>query len=269
MGQRRFWRVLQFAAGALLVGIAVRSVAVNWQSLQAQPIEMRLSPAWLAASVLVVFASYAVLIEAWRRVVLSMGERLEFLTAARIWFLASLGKYVPGKVWAIAGAAVLAQRAGVDPSVAVAGAIVLQVLALASGAAVVALTAREAFQLVGQGAATPIAGAGNPANRRRPSGSDLSDRAGCIEPAASRLVAEAPGHPSRDGSRRLHRQRAGVVRVWCRIAPADSRAPPRRYADSAADRGRVHLLISRRVSCAVCAGWLGSARVRISPDVSR
>jgi len=154
----RLWRGLQFIAGALLVGLAARSIAANWQSLRAQPIEWQLSTGWIAASVLVVFASYAVLIEAWRRVVLSMGERLAFFPAARIWFLASLGKYVPGKVWAVAGAAVLAQRAGVDPSVAVAGALVLQVLALASGAAVVALTAGEVFQTVGQGA-TPIAAA--------------------------------------------------------------------------------------------------------------
>ncbi len=156
MARPRLWRGLQIVAGVLLVGLAVRSIAVNWQSLRAQPIEWQFSTGWLAASVLVVFASYAVLIEAWRRVVLSMGEMLAFSTAARIWFLASLGKYVPGKVWAVAGAAVLAQRAGVDPSVAVAGALVLQVLALASGAAVVAATASEAFQAVGQGA-LPIA----------------------------------------------------------------------------------------------------------------
>ena len=152
MAPRKFWRVLQFVAGAVLVGVAVRAVVINWQSLRAEPVAWQLSPGWLAASVLIVFISYAVLIEAWRRVVLSMGEQLAFLTAARIWFLASLGKYVPGKVWAVAGAAVLAQRAGVDPTVAVAGALVLQVLALASGAAVVALTAPDAFQLVGQGA---------------------------------------------------------------------------------------------------------------------
>jgi len=158
VARRRIWRILQFAAGALLVGIAVRSIVVNWQSLQSQPIEWQLSPILIVSSVLVVFASYAVLIEAWRRVVLSMGEQLAFLVAVRIWFLASLGKYVPGKVWAIAGAAVLAQRAGVDPAVAVAGALVLQVLALASGAAVVALTARDAFQSLGQGA-EPIAAA--------------------------------------------------------------------------------------------------------------
>jgi hypothetical protein len=105
---------------------------------------------------LVVFTAYAVLVEAWRRVVLSMGQRLPFFSAVRIWFLASLGKYIPGKVWAVAGAAVLARRAGVDPSVAVAGALVLQALALASGAAAVALTARDALQALGP-AAVPIA----------------------------------------------------------------------------------------------------------------
>jgi hypothetical protein len=154
----RFWRFLQFAAGAILVGVAVRSIVVNWESLRAQPVDWRLSPAWIAASVVVVFTAYAALIEAWRRVVLSMGERLAFFTAARIWFLASLGKYIPGKVWAVAGAAVLARRAGVDPSAAVAGALVLQALALASGAAAVALTAREAFQAIGP-EVIPLAGA--------------------------------------------------------------------------------------------------------------
>ena len=158
MASRRIWRALQFIAGAVVVGLAVRAVVLNWQSLRTQSIDWQLSPPWILASVAVVFACYAVLIEAWRRVVLSMGERLPFLTATRIWFLASLGKYVPGKVWALAGAAVLAKRAGVDPSVAVAGAIVLQLLALASGAAVVALTARDAFQSLGQGA-EPILGA--------------------------------------------------------------------------------------------------------------
>jgi glycosyltransferase 2 family protein len=133
------------------VALAARSVVLNWQSLRTQPIEWRVSTGWIAASVLVVLAAYAVLIEAWRRVVLSMGQALPFLPAARIWFLASLGKYVPGKVWAIAGAAVLAQRAGVDPSVAVAAALVLQALALASGATAVALTARQAFQALGPG----------------------------------------------------------------------------------------------------------------------
>jgi glycosyltransferase 2 family protein len=145
----KLWRALQFLAGVILVGLAVRSIVQNWQTVRAQPVEWHVSPLWLAASVAVVFLGYAVLIEAWRRVVLSLGERVDFRSAARIWFLASLGKYIPGKVWSIAGAAILARRAGVDPSVAVAGAIVLQALALASGAAVIAFTAGETFQAIG------------------------------------------------------------------------------------------------------------------------
>jgi glycosyltransferase 2 family protein len=158
LAQRSVWRYLQFIAGALLVAVAIRSVVVNWQSLRHQPIDWKPSPAWIAASVLVVFGSYAVLIEAWRRVVMGMGQKLRFFAAMRIWFLASLGKYVPGKVWAVAGAAVLAQKAGVDPSAAVAGALVLQALAMASGATAVALTAQDAFQTIGP-EAVPIGGA--------------------------------------------------------------------------------------------------------------
>jgi hypothetical protein len=155
VAQPRIWRVLQFAAGILLVALAVRSILLNWTDLRAQSLDWQLSPLPILLSVLTVFLAYAVLIEAWRRVVLSMGERLPFFTAVRIWFLASLGKYVPGKVWAIAGAAVLARRAGVEPSVAVAGALVLQALALASGVAAVAFTAQESFQALGT-AAFPI-----------------------------------------------------------------------------------------------------------------
>ena len=155
--RHKVWRALQVVIGVVVVGLAVRSVVVNWQSLRTQHIEWRFGPTWIAGSVLVVFSTYAVLIEAWRRVVVSMGERLPFLAAARIWFLASFGKYVPGKVWALAGAAVLAQRAGVDPSAAVAGALVLQVLSLTSGAAVVAITAPDVFQSVGQGSQPVLA----------------------------------------------------------------------------------------------------------------
>jgi glycosyltransferase 2 family protein len=196
VAQRRLWRLLQFAAGALLVGLAVRSVVVNWQTLRDQPIEWHISTWWILASVLVVFAAYAVLIEAWRRVVLSMGERLAFFQAMRIWFLASLGKYVPGKVWAVAGAAILAQRAGVDPSAAVAGALVLQALALSSGAVAVALTARDAFQAVGPGvlplglAVVALSLAGIFVLASQP----LLDRISRILPASlPRLRAIAPG----------------------------------------------------------------------------
>src|SRR5712692_2486437 len=66
-----------------------------------------------------------------------MRQRLDYLDAARICMVSNLGKYIPGKVWAIAGNALMAQQAGVAPPAAVAAALVNQALALAGGLALV------------------------------------------------------------------------------------------------------------------------------------
>src|SRR5439155_254728 len=68
-------------------------------------------------------------------------QRLRFAAAARPWSLANLGRYVPGKVWSVAGLVVLAQRAGVQPGPAAASAFVIQAVSLGSGVAVVAAAA--------------------------------------------------------------------------------------------------------------------------------
>jgi hypothetical protein len=83
---------------------------------------------------------YALLIAAWRMMLTAWGRGLDFPSAARIWTVSSLGKYVPGKVWAVAGMAVMAQRAGVGAGAATGSAVILQVLAIGTGAAVAALT---------------------------------------------------------------------------------------------------------------------------------
>ena len=56
---------------------------------------------------------YALLIVAWRTMLASWGQRLDGWSAARIWTVSSLGKYLPGKVWAVAGMALMSQRAGI------------------------------------------------------------------------------------------------------------------------------------------------------------
>ena len=138
---RRWWRLLQVLLGVLVVGLAVRSLARNWELLTAQPLEWVVDVRLLAASVVTVWVAYAILITAWRSVVVGMRQRLTYLDAARICTLANLGRYVPGKVWSIAGAALLSREAGVDASAALAAAFVLQALSLASGVLVVAAVA--------------------------------------------------------------------------------------------------------------------------------
>lgn len=150
MAERRWWwRALQAALAVLVIGLAVRKLAANWSALQAQSIVWDLHIGWLLAAAAIVWAAYALLVEGWRRVVVSMDQRLGFWDAARICMVSNLGKYVPGKVWAIAGNAMLAQQAGVQAPAAVAGALVLQALALASGVALVAVLGPATLRSVG------------------------------------------------------------------------------------------------------------------------
>jgi hypothetical protein len=83
---------------------------------------------------------YFVLIQAWRVMLTGWGQSLPLGPAARIWTVSSLGKYVPGQVWAIAGMAVMAQQAGVAPWAATSSSVLLQGLAVGTGACVLGLT---------------------------------------------------------------------------------------------------------------------------------
>jgi uncharacterized membrane protein YbhN (UPF0104 family) len=88
-----------------------------------------------------VLLTYVMQVESWRRILAGWGQRLGFRAAARVWSLANLGRYVPGKVWSVAGLVVLAQQAGVEAGPAAASAFVLQAISLGTGVAVVAAVA--------------------------------------------------------------------------------------------------------------------------------
>jgi len=131
---------------------ALRALARNWDQLRSQPLEWQLRPGWLVLSLMLTWLMYALLILGWRSMLTGWGQRLDGWSAARIWILSSLGKYVPGKVWAVAGMALLAQRAGVAPWAATGSAVVMQVLAIGTGAAVAGLAGAHNIEAAQRGA---------------------------------------------------------------------------------------------------------------------
>jgi uncharacterized membrane protein YbhN (UPF0104 family) len=153
----RWFRAFQWLAGLAIVVFAARSLARNWEELRSQPLEWSVRPGWLLLSAVVVWLMYAVLIVAWRVMLAAWGQRLGGWEAARIWTVSSLGKYLPGKVWAIAGMAVMSQRAGVAPWAATGSAVVLQVLAIGTGAALAGLTGAGALEAAHPGARVALA----------------------------------------------------------------------------------------------------------------
>lgn len=151
LSRTTLWRATQIVVGVAVVALAVGAVAGNWAAFRAQPLDWHIRWLPLLGSVAIVWACYALLIEAWRRVVCSLDAELRFLPAARIWTVASLGKYVPGKLWAVAGAAVMATRAGVAAGTAVMAAVILQVLAVLSGVIMVAALGPGRLRAAGPG----------------------------------------------------------------------------------------------------------------------
>jgi glycosyltransferase 2 family protein len=116
----------------------------------------------LAASVLLLVA-YFVSAALWGLIVHELGgPRLPLGDAVRIFMIANLGRYVPGKVWQIAGLAALAKGRGVPPATAAASAVLGQGIALVAAAGVgmgALLGGPEAYRRWGLVGAAVVVGA--------------------------------------------------------------------------------------------------------------
>jgi len=132
------WCAVQGAVAAVVAVMVWRAIARNWNEFRSLHVTLALRPGWIALAVLAVFLAYALQIESWRRILAGWAQRLAYGRAARIWLLVNLGRYVPGKVWSVAGLVVLAQRAGVAPWAAGASAFAIQAVGVGTAVAVVA-----------------------------------------------------------------------------------------------------------------------------------
>lgn len=136
MNRRTLFRAALSAVALVAVAIALRDLVHQWGALTTQPVVWALDPRYLVGAAAAALATYLILIDSWRRVLGGYDHTLSFPVAARIWILSNFGKYLPGKFWIVAGMAVMAKEEGVRPAAAVTSAVIMQALALASGAAV-------------------------------------------------------------------------------------------------------------------------------------
>jgi glycosyltransferase 2 family protein len=139
----------------LRVGQAALLLAIAWGIYRVLAPELaRLSwadltrwspdPTRLAASfalLIAVYVSHALL---WRKIMLDLQiARPRVRPVIRVYFLASLGRYLPGKVWQLAGLAVLAGRAGMPAGSAAAAAVLGQFGFLTTGLLFLGITLPE------------------------------------------------------------------------------------------------------------------------------
>ncbi len=130
----------QLALAGVLAWFVGRALAGQWDALRQIEWEVTLVPGWLALSVALVLVTFGLQVESWRTILAGWGQHLARIDAARTWFLANLGRYLPGKIWSVAGLIILAGRQGVATWAATASAVVLQVIGLGAALALVGAT---------------------------------------------------------------------------------------------------------------------------------
>lgn len=133
---------------ALVAGQVALTVLVAWFILDRVGLSLadlenvdpaRWTPRWglFLLSCLVLLLGYVLSGVVWGVMVRDMGgSRLPAGTAVRVWLVANLGRYIPGKLWQIAGLALLARERGVSARVATGAAVLGQGIALMAAALV-------------------------------------------------------------------------------------------------------------------------------------
>ena len=145
--RRNLFKLAQWIFAAAVLFFAARSLATQWNRVEARLLHVQFGWQWIGAATVVVLLSFALLIEGWRRVMAAWDSHLPFAQAARIWFLSSLGKYVPGNIWSLTAMGVMARGRGISALAAAGSSIIMQAVSLVTGAAIVMITGA---QLLGQ-----------------------------------------------------------------------------------------------------------------------
>lgn len=86
-------------------------------------------PKYMFFSVIILFVSLVYPVFAWKFLIHSMGEKINTLSALRVWFISNLGRYIPGKVFQVAGLVYLTNREGISRSKAVQSVLYSQITA--------------------------------------------------------------------------------------------------------------------------------------------
>lgn len=141
--RRNLFRIAQWAFAAAVLFFAARSLIGQWDKVGSRLTHIQFQWSGIAVATVLVLASFVLLIEGWRRVLLAWDSHLPLSDAARIWFLSNLGKYVPGNIWSLTAMGVMARRRGLSGIAAAGSSIIMQTVSLVTGTGIVLITSAK------------------------------------------------------------------------------------------------------------------------------
>jgi uncharacterized membrane protein YbhN (UPF0104 family) len=147
----RWRRLVRGGLLAVTGGFIVWSLVQQWDAMRQSAGALHPHWGWIAAASLLVLGTHALLVQAWRQLLAGWGGTLSYPMAIRIWTIANLGRWIPGKVWSVGALGVLAREQGVS-GVAAAGAAVLgTLLNIGAGFGIAVLVGASALETLRPG----------------------------------------------------------------------------------------------------------------------
>ncbi len=123
----------------------------HWAEVQAAPATLVLHWGWIATASAIVLLTYAALIQSWRMLLGGFGGELRYGSAARIWTIANLGRWIPGKFWSVGALGLLSQREGVSGVAATGAALLGTALNLGAGFGITVLAGASGLDAIRPG----------------------------------------------------------------------------------------------------------------------
>ena len=135
-----YMRVLKVIVGTFIAGLILYFIAEslysNWGRLQAE--NFKLDPFLLGLSMIALLISWFISVWILQRIFRSLGYELPYSAVYSIYFRSMVGKYIPGKIWQIAGSTYLATKKGVPAGISFTAFLLGQVYSVMSGVLLVA-----------------------------------------------------------------------------------------------------------------------------------
>jgi hypothetical protein len=145
--------LLQHPAVKLVLLVVTGSFIVwtlrgQWSELQASASGLHVQWRWVGAASAIVLCVYAMLIQSWRMLLRNWGGALPYATATRIWTIANLGRWIPGKIWSVGALSVMAAQEGVSGPAAAGAAVLGTLLNIGAGFGIAVIMGAQALDAV-------------------------------------------------------------------------------------------------------------------------
>ncbi len=133
-------RAVKVLVLAVIFYFLFKQFTAHWE--QVRVYEWHINPLLLVMSLVVGGVTFVIMAAVWQTIMKAFQYQLSITAAFRIFYLSQLGRYVPGKVWALFGILYLAKQKGIPPEHAGASFVIVQLFAIPASFLVFALCAQ-------------------------------------------------------------------------------------------------------------------------------